>query len=82
MKIVRLNENQLIKLLESNTNSAPNFNNGDVKDFVGSEVTTTANVTTPDGETEYGKPTDTDKLQKTMAMQNFWLTGQRGLRAM
>lgn len=82
MKIIRLNENQLFKLLESNSNSAPNFNNGDVKEYNGSEVMTTANVTSPDGEEEYGKPTDADKIQKSMAMQNFWLSGQRGLRAM
>lgn len=82
MKTIKLNENQFIKLLESNGDGSPNFLNGDLKEYPSSEVTTTANVTNSDGELEYGKPTDTDKIQKTLAMQNFWANGRRGTRAM
>lgn len=80
MKRIKLNENQFIKLIEASSNSAPDFTNGDLKEYPNSEVSTTANVTNSDGDLEYGKPVDTDKIQKTLAIQNFWANGRRGSR--
>lgn len=36
---------------------------GDVKEYPGSEVSATSNVTDTNGEVEYGKPKMTDKVQ-------------------
>lgn len=72
MKLIKLTESQFKTLLESNGASAPDFKGGDLKEFPGSEVSTTANVTNQDGRLEYGKPIDTDMVQKTLTIQNYW----------
>lgn len=72
MKLIKLTESQFKTLLEANGVSAPDFEGGDLKEYPGSEVSATANVTNQDGELEYGKPTDMDKIQKTLAIQNYW----------
>lgn len=87
MKIIRLTESQFINLLkrkclsENNDNGAPDFSNGDIKEYPDSEVTTTNHITNSDGDLEYGKPNDTDKFQKELTMQDFWANGCRGTRA-
>lgn len=72
MRRIKLTESQFKNLLESNSISAPDFQGGDIKEYPGSEVSTTSNVTNQNGEIEYGKPTDTDKIQKTLTLQNYW----------
>jgi hypothetical protein len=69
MRTIRLTESQLHRLIEK-VIGAPNFENGDVKEYNGSEVTTTCNVTNQDGEKEYGKPLTTDKFGSNLTTQN------------
>ena len=82
MKSIKLTESQFKNLLEANGNESPNFNGGDLKEYPGSEVNTTANVTTQDGDKEYGKPVNTDDIQKTLAIQNYWANAHNGARVM
>lgn len=80
MKKITINESQLIKLIEMNTNSAPNYTNGDIKEFPSSEVSVTSNISNANGETIYGKPHDTDHTQKMLSPQNYWTNGIRGTK--
>lgn len=80
MKIIKLNEDQLNRLIETANTSAQGFNNGDVKEYQGSEISTSANISSPEGNIEYGKPIDTDDIQKQLAIQNFWANGRAGTR--
>ena len=72
MKLIKLTESQFKTLLEANGVSAPNFEGGDLKEFPGSEVSTTANVTNQDGELEYGKQPTSDEIAKIQTIQNYW----------
>lgn len=72
MKLIKLTESQLKTLLEANGVTAPNFDGGDLKEFPGSEVSTTANVTNQDGELEYGKQPTSDEIAKIQTIQNYW----------
>ena len=81
MKVIKLNENQFYKLMESNIESnLAGFSNSDLKEFPGSEVSTTAHTTELDGDEKYGNPTTTDKISKEIAPQNFWFNSSRGSR--
>lgn len=75
MKIIKLTESQFKNLLEANGVSAPNFEGGDIKEFPGSEVSTTSNVTSQDGELEYGKQPTSDEFAKIQTIQNYWANG-------
>lgn len=72
MKLIKLTESQFKTLLEANGVSAPNFEGGDLKEFPGSEVSTTANVTNQDGELDYGKQPTSDEIAKMQTIQNYW----------
>ena len=48
----------------------PNFNGGDLKEYPGSEVSTTANETNQDGELEYGHMPTSDEFAKTHFSKN------------
>ena len=82
MKTIKLNEKQLFKLIETKGVSAPSFDNGDICEFPGSQVTTTSNVHNADGDIEYGKQPTSDDVQDMLALQNFWANGRRGTRPM
>lgn len=82
MKTIKLTESQFNRLMEANGSGAPNFNGGDLKEYLGSEVSTTANISNQDGEMEYGKPMTTDELQDDMTVQNFWASLQNGRKSM
>lgn len=69
MKTIRLTESQLHKLIEK-VIGAPNFENGDVKEYSGSEIFTTSNITNQDGEKEYGKPLTSDEFGADLTKQN------------
>lgn len=77
MKIIKLNEEQFTKIFESEDTSAPSFDGGDVKEYLGSEVSTSANVTDANGKKEYGQEPTTDKIAKQLALQNFWASSLR-----
>ena len=78
MKTIHLTESQFIRLMESNGISYPNYEGGDLKEFPGSEVFTTCNVTNSNGELEYGKPVDTDDVQDDLTIQNYWAATRTG----
>lgn len=80
MKKIKINESQLNKIFEANGVSIPNVDNSDLKEFPGSEVNVTSNVLSPNGDLEYGNPTNTDKIQKTLTIQNYWANAKNGAR--
>lgn len=82
MKIIKLTESQFNTLLEANGVSAPNFDGGDLKEFPGSEVSTTSNITNQDGELEYGHMPTSDEFAKTQTIQNYWANAHKGARVM
>ena len=82
MKLIKLTESQFKTLLEANGVSAPNFEGGDLKEFPGSEVSTTANVTNQDGELDYGKQPTSDEIAKMQTIQNYWANAHNGARVM
>lgn len=69
MKRIQLNEEQFRRLFEAA--NVPNFNGGDIKEFPGSEVSTTASVHNDDGELEYGEMPDTDEFAKEQTPQQW-----------
>lgn len=79
-KKIIVNEAQFVKLIEANSPSAPNFDNGDIKEYPGSEVSTTANVSDTEGVPQYGKQPTSDEIQNTMAIQNFWANTHKGIQ--
>lgn len=72
MKTIRINESQFNRLLEVNGNEAPSFEGGDIKEFPGSEVSATSNITDVEGNPKYGKPKHTDKVQNSLTTQNYF----------
>lgn len=78
MKKIKLTENQLHKLIE---NIAAPYQNS-VKEYPNSEVTTNTTITQTDGDADYGKPTNTDDVQDTLAIQNYWANAHNGARVM
>lgn len=79
MKVIKLTESQFKKIIMFES-TVPSFNGGDLKEYPGSETSVTANVTNSDGEKEYGEPTDADKIQKKLAIQNYWANASNGAR--
>ena len=79
MKII-ITEDQLKYIIESEV--APNLNGGDIHEYPGSEVSPTTNVTTPDGDKEYGKPmnTGTDRVANKITPQGFYPNRVSGSR--
>lgn len=73
---IKITEEQFRYLIESEL--APNFNGGDLHEYPGSEVSPTANISTPDGEKEYGRPMNTgiDRVSKKMSVQNNYINGR------
>lgn len=72
MKRIIISENQFNRLMEANSEDAPTFDNTDIKEYPGSEVSTTAHVTDPDGDIKYGKQPTTDKVQRSISPQSWW----------
>lgn len=72
MKTIRINEAQFKRLLEINGSEAPSFEGGDIKEFPGSEVSATENISDSEGNVKYGKPKTTDKVQNSLTTQNYW----------
>lgn len=72
--VIKLKEEQL-KLLNMliEGDAAPDFEDGDIKEFGNpSEVSTTATITDDEGNPKYGKMNDTDKLGDFLTKQNWW----------
>lgn len=79
-RTIIVTEAQFKKLIEATSPLAPNFDNGDVKEYPGSEVSTTANVTDADGIPQYGKMPTADEIQNSLAIQNFWANTHKGIQ--
>lgn len=83
MKTIRLTENQfhLLKKLLENNSGAPDFEDGDIKEYGNpSEVGTTATVHDDEGNPKYGKMPTTDKISKRIIPQNYWANNTNGRR--
>lgn len=74
MRII-ITEKQLKRLLEGEDNGAPTLKGGDLVKYPGSQISTTANVTRPDGEEEYGLPKDTNDIASNLTSNNPRRTG-------
>ncbi len=72
MKTIRINEEQFRRILEMNGSNAPSFEGGDIREYPGSEINATSNISDSEGNVKYGKPKTTDKIQKTLTTQNYW----------
>lgn len=76
MKIF-ITEQQFNFLIETET-TAPTLDGGDLKEYPGSEVSPTTNITTPNGDKTYGKPmkTGADRVAKKTSTQNNYINGK------
>lgn len=79
MKKIKITESQYKRIFESDGVVGLDANS-DIKKYNPSEVSTTANITDPDGNTEYGKPIETDNVSKQMVIQNWWSGPLKGTR--
>lgn len=73
MKRIKITESQFKKLFNESTNQAPNFNGGDTKQYVGSEVKNSAQIHNMNGDIVNGKEPTTDKISKEKSQTNYWL---------
>lgn len=81
MKIIKLQESQLQRLIESQGDSiAPSFNGGDMKEYPGSQVSTSTHITNSNGEKEYGEQPTTDKFANQQTTQNYYANGLKNAR--
>jgi hypothetical protein len=81
MKIIKLNEEQFQRLFENNSSTnVPSFNGGDIKQYLGSEVSTTTTVTNADGELDYGEQPTTDDFAKQLTTQNYFANSLKNPR--
>jgi hypothetical protein len=70
MKIFRINESQLRRLFESSSDSDILDGEDTTKKF-GSENTTQAIITTPDGDEEYSNPVKSSDIEDAIPDNNF-----------
>ena len=75
MKKILISEAQFARIFEDN--KVPDFNGGDIEEYPGAEVNTTAPVTNSDGDVEYGKPTTADKITRRLVPQQYGALGGR-----
>ena len=76
MKTIILNEERFRLMLES---MVPDLEGGDLKEYPGSEVGTTTNVTNQDGDIENGEMPDTDRISRRLTPQQWGSRhGRRG----
>ena len=80
MKIIMISESQFNKLMEGEGACIPSFNGGNMKKYIGSEVSTTANVTNADGELEFGEQPTSDDFANQQAIQNIFTNGLKNSR--
>ena len=75
MRKIRITETQY-KLLEETFG----LSDSKIKEFPGSEISTTTNVTDVNGEIKQGKPTKTDDVASNITAQSFYgnLRGKGG----
>lgn len=78
MRTIILNESQFIRLLE--VEGGPTFNNGDMKEFHGSENGIDAPVHDEQGNLEYAESPDTDVIAGEITPQNWFFSNHRGSR--
>lgn len=76
MKRVQISESQYSRLFED-SGSIPMLDDGDIREYPGSEISTTAVVTSSDGEPEYGKQPVGDELGQTLTPQQWGARGGR-----
>ena len=79
MKSIIISEtqyNRLINLVEENI---PDLDDGDIKEFPGSEVSTTSTIHDQNGNPKYGKMPTTDKIGNEVTPQG-WMSSHRAGR--
>lgn len=74
MKIIKIHESQLQKIVENEINPST------VKEYPGSEVSTTSNVTDTNGEITFGEQPTTDDFANQQTPQSFFARGLKNAR--
>lgn len=81
MKTIKLNEEQLRLLSNLNESNAPDFEDGDIKEFGNpSEISSTETVQDDEGNPKYGKMPMADRVSKRMTPQSYWSQATNGRR--
>ena len=76
MKRIIMSEAQFQRLMEITNGDAPTFDSN-VKEYQGSEVFATTNVTDMEGNPEFGDPQMTDKFSQSLSPQSYWNSRNR-----
>jgi hypothetical protein len=79
MKIIKLTESQFQRVFEGK-NIAPSFTDGDLKEYPGSEISTSSYITSTNGEKEYGVEPTTDDFANQQSTQNYYANGLKNSR--
>ena len=83
MKTIKLTEGQLnmVAMLIEGGSGAPDFENGDIKEFGdSSENGTSATIHDDEGNPKYGKMPTADKISSRMTPQSYWANNTNGRR--
>ena len=81
MKTIKLNEEQLSLFKQLIESEAPDFENGDVKEYGDStENGIAATVQDDEGNPKYGKMPIGDKISRSICPQNYWINSMNGGR--
>ena len=75
MKKILISEAQFGRIFEDS--KVPDFNGGDIEEYPGAEVNTTAPVTNSDGDIEYGKSPTANKITRKLVPQQYGALGGR-----
>ena len=80
MKRIIINEEQWVRLVTIlERNGAPEFTDSEIKEYPGSEVSTTAVIHDPGDNPKYGKQPTTDKISNELSPQG-WMASHRAGR--
>ena len=78
-KTIIITESQYDRLLCLLEDNIPDYDDGDIKEYLGSEVSTTTTVHDNDGNPKYGKMPTTDKVSNELTPQQ-WMASHRAGR--
>ena len=77
---IKITEGQLQRLMLHESFDDIVDSDSTLKEYPGSEVSYTSNLSNSDGDLEHGDPKILDKFSDELPPQNYWLTGRPGHR--
>lgn len=78
-KTIIITEAQYNRLLTILEGDVPDYDDGDIKEYLGSEVSTTTTIHNNDGDPKYGKMPNTDEVSNQLTPQQ-WMASHRAGR--